>query len=66
VIGGTLGQRKFPVIREGVEFSRIRGPSKAAQVPEEENGEFRERERERDVGAGEARRARSVLRTHPI
>jgi hypothetical protein len=65
VIGGALGQRKFPVSSEGVLFSRIGGPGKAAQILEEGNGTLRkEREREQD-GVGDARRARSVLGAHP-
>jgi hypothetical protein len=42
--GGALGQRKFPVNCERVAFSRIRGSSKAVQIPEEGSGS-RERER---------------------
>jgi hypothetical protein len=34
-VGGALGQRKFPVSCERVALSRIGGPSKAAQIPEE-------------------------------
>jgi hypothetical protein len=49
---------------EGTAFSRIRGPGKAAQIPEEGNGSLkRERERERD-GVGKGGRARSLLGAH--
>jgi hypothetical protein len=43
--------------------SRIGGPGKAAQTPEEGNGRERERERER---MGEAGRARSAPEVHSI
>jgi hypothetical protein len=46
-IGGILEWRKFPVSCKGVAFSRIRSPSKAAQIPEEGNW-CREREGEQD------------------
>jgi hypothetical protein len=48
-----------------VALSRIGGPGRAAQIPEEGNGSLkRERERERN-GVGEAGRARSVPGAHP-
>jgi hypothetical protein len=53
------------VSSEGTAFSRIRGPGKAAQIPEEGNGSLkRERARELD-GVGKAGRARSVPGENP-
>jgi hypothetical protein len=62
-IGGTLGQRKFPVSCEKVAFSRIRVPAK--QLRSQKKGMGVEKERVWDE-VGEARRAKSVLGAHPI
>jgi hypothetical protein len=65
--GGALGRRKFPVSCDGVAFSRIRGSSKAAQIPEEGNRSLeRERgERRERAGWEGAWRAMSVPEVHP-
>jgi hypothetical protein len=61
-IGGTLGQRNFPVSCERVAFSRMGVPAK--QLRSWRKGMGVERKKEWD-GVGEAGKASSVLGVHP-